>query len=48
LVQIIHRQREFNFVQIKGQVLFKGDIITKISKWGGIIEKSSEEKLKFI
>jgi hypothetical protein len=24
-------------VQIKGQVLFKGEIITKIQKWGGVI-----------
>jgi hypothetical protein len=30
-------QREFKFVQIKGQVLFKGGVITKMSKWGGVI-----------
>jgi hypothetical protein len=27
------------FVQIKGQVLFKGEIITKMSKCGGVIQK---------
>jgi hypothetical protein len=26
--------REFKFVQIKGYVLFKGEIITKMYKWG--------------
>jgi hypothetical protein len=26
------------FVQIKGQVLFKGEIITKMSKWGAVIK----------
>jgi hypothetical protein len=25
----------------KGPVLIKGEIITKMSKWGGVIEKSS-------
>jgi hypothetical protein len=35
---------EIKFVQIKGQVLFKGEIITKMSKWGGVIEKSSSPK----
>jgi hypothetical protein len=29
--------RKFKFVQIKGHVLFKGEIITKMSKWGGVI-----------
>jgi hypothetical protein len=28
---------EFKFVQMKGQVLFKGEIITKMKKWGGVI-----------
>jgi hypothetical protein len=37
LVQIILGWREFKFVQIKGQILFKGEIITKMSKWGGVI-----------
>jgi hypothetical protein len=37
LVQIILGEREIKFVQIKGQVLFKGEIITKMSKWGGVI-----------
>jgi hypothetical protein len=32
LVQIILGQREFKFLHIKGQVLFKGDIFTKMSK----------------
>jgi hypothetical protein len=31
--------------QIKGQILFKGDIITKMKKWGGVIQKSSPELL---
>jgi hypothetical protein len=26
-----------SFVQIKGQVLFKGEIISKMQKWGGVI-----------
>jgi hypothetical protein len=30
LVQIILRLKEFRIVQIKGQVFFKGEIITKI------------------
>jgi hypothetical protein len=30
LVQIILGQREFKFVQIKGQVFFKGEIIIKM------------------
>jgi hypothetical protein len=34
LVQIILRYREFKIIQIKGQVLFKGEIITKIQKIG--------------
>ena len=25
-----------NFVQIKGQILLKGEIIMKMSKWGGV------------
>jgi hypothetical protein len=32
------------FVQIKGQVLCKGEIITKMSKWGKVIKKSSSQK----
>jgi Fe-S cluster assembly ATPase SufC len=41
LIQIILGEREFKFVQIKGQVLFKGEIITKLKKkWGGVISKS--------
>ena len=32
---------EVKIVQIKGQVFFKGEIITKMQKWGGVIEKSS-------
>jgi hypothetical protein len=37
---------EFKCVQIKGQVLFKGEIITKMSKWGGVFSKfSSPEPL---
>jgi hypothetical protein len=24
-------------VQIKAQILFKGEIITKLQKWGGVI-----------
>jgi hypothetical protein len=42
LVQIILGLRGFKFVQIKGQVLFKEEIITKKSKWGGVIKKSPE------
>jgi hypothetical protein len=38
LVHIILGWREFKFVQIKGQVLYKGEIITKMSKWGGVIK----------
>jgi hypothetical protein len=38
LVQIILRQREFEIVQIKGQVLLKGEIITNMQKWGGSFE----------
>jgi hypothetical protein len=34
LVQIILGCREIKFVQLKGLVLFKGEIITKMSKWG--------------
>jgi hypothetical protein len=34
LVQIILGRRGFKFVQIKGRVLFKGEIITIMSKWG--------------
>jgi hypothetical protein len=45
LVQIILGSRGFKFGQIKGQVLFKGEIITKMLKWGGVIEKSSPEPL---
>jgi hypothetical protein len=30
-------------VQIKGQVLFKGEIITEMQKWGGVVKKSSPE-----
>jgi hypothetical protein len=25
------------FIKIKGQVLFKGEMITKMEKWGGVI-----------
>jgi hypothetical protein len=34
LVQIILRLREFKIVQIKGHVLFKGEIIKKNAKMG--------------
>jgi hypothetical protein len=27
---------EFKFVQIKGQILFKGEIITKMQTWGEV------------
>jgi hypothetical protein len=37
LVQIILGWRKIKFVQIKGQVLFKGEIIAKMSKWGRVI-----------
>jgi hypothetical protein len=36
LVQIILGRTEFKFVQINGQVFFQGEIITKMSKWGGV------------
>jgi hypothetical protein len=29
--------KRIKFVQIKGHVLFKGEIITKMKKWGGVI-----------
>jgi hypothetical protein len=34
MVQIILGRREFDFVQVKGQVLFKGEIIKKNIKMG--------------
>jgi hypothetical protein len=37
LVQIILGWRKFNLVQIKCQVLFKGEIITKMQKWDRVI-----------
>jgi hypothetical protein len=36
LAQIILRYGEFLIVQIKGQVLLKGEIILKKQKWGGL------------
>jgi hypothetical protein len=30
--------RKFKFIQIKCQVLVKGQIITKMSKWDGVIK----------
>jgi hypothetical protein len=30
--------RKFKFIQIKYQVLVKGQIITKMSKWDGVIK----------
>jgi hypothetical protein len=42
VVQKILGRRGFKFVPIKGQVLFKGEIITKMSKWDVVIEKSPE------
>jgi hypothetical protein len=36
---------EFKFVEIKGQVLFKGKIILKMSKWDGVILKFSFQEL---
>jgi hypothetical protein len=38
LVQIILGYMEFKIVQMKGQILFKGEIITKIKKLGEVIE----------
>jgi hypothetical protein len=40
-VQIILGQREFQIVQIKGQVIFKGEIIMKMQKFGEVIENFS-------
>jgi hypothetical protein len=37
LLHIILWWREFKFVRIKGQILFKEEIITKKYKWGRII-----------
>jgi hypothetical protein len=31
-------------IQIKGQALFKGEIITKMQKWGGVTYKSSSQE----
>jgi hypothetical protein len=51
LVQINLGQTEFKFVQIKGQVLFKGEVIAKMSKWGGakifFSRTTGTKKLKF-
>jgi hypothetical protein len=38
LVQIILGYREFKFVQIKGHVLFKGEIITKMKNGVGSLK----------
>jgi hypothetical protein len=35
MVQIILGYRESSIAQIKGQVLFKEEILTKIQKWRG-------------
>jgi hypothetical protein len=35
---------EFKIVEIKGQILIKEEIITKMQKSGGIIEKSSSQE----
>jgi hypothetical protein len=32
LVQVILGKTEFKFLQIKGQILFKGEIITKLQR----------------
>jgi hypothetical protein len=37
LVHIIFAERELKFVQINGQVLFKGEIIAKMQKYSGFI-----------
>jgi hypothetical protein len=51
LVQITLRYREFKIVEIKGQVLFKGEIITKCKNRVGSLKIFSRttwsEKLKF-
>jgi hypothetical protein len=43
LVQIILGLKELDFVQIKGQVLFKGKIITKMQKYMGSFKKLSQK-----
>jgi hypothetical protein len=40
LVKIMIRKRKFKIVQIKGQVFFKGEIITKLSIKNAVISKS--------
>jgi hypothetical protein len=40
LVQIILGKREFSIILVKSQFLFKGEIITKMQKFGEVIEKA--------
>jgi hypothetical protein len=41
MVQIILGYRDFKIVQLKDQFFFKGEIITKMQKFGEVIEKFS-------
>jgi hypothetical protein len=41
MVQITLEYWDFKIVQIKDQFLFKGEIITKMQKFGVVIEKFS-------